>query len=445
MIRDFRADRRGIRVWGARTMSSDPLWRYVNVRRLFNYVKESVDEGTQWVVFEPNDENTWARVRQVVTDFLTLVWRSGALFGATEEQAFFVRCGPDTMTPADIDAGPPHRRGRHRAGEARGVRDLPLPAEDRRAGHDLISNIDQTGELSCRLPFVKIPTVVTTSWSSSTASPTTATAVKAGCSEVSGLETEVTPVEYRNGNEDITVRKIPGLKKFMNITLKRGMTGDMAMWNWIRNAMKGQVLRAQGSIIMHDENHQPVWRWNFTRGWPCKYTGPGYNAANNETGIRDRRDLPRRSLGRRPELGAMTARSRNHPASGCSSRAPAEDSNTLRTDIAAFAGPTERGPLGELVRIAGWREYLSRFGELTEGTTTAFALRGYFENEGEIAYVVRTVAAPGHGLDRVDRRRARSGDAGVAAERTRQRRLHGGALSHRGQQSGRVGQWPRSA
>jgi hypothetical protein len=73
---------------------------------------------------------------------------------------------------------------------------------------------------------------------------------------------------------------------------------------------------------------------------------------------------------------------------------PAEDSNTLRTDIAAFAGPTERGPPGELVRISGWREYLSIFGELTEGTTTSFALRGYFENEGEIAYLVRTVAAP---------------------------------------------------
>ena len=72
---------------------------------------------------------------------------------------------------------------------------------------------------------------------------------------------------------------------------------------------------------------------------------------------------------------------------------PAEDSDTLRTDIAAFAGPTERGPQGELVRIAGWREYLSRFGELTDDTSTSFALRGYFENEGEIAYVVRTVTA----------------------------------------------------
>jgi len=104
-IRDFRADRRGIRLWGARTLSSDPLWRYVNVRRLFLYVEESVDEGTQWVVFEPNDYATWARVRQVVSNFLTLVWRSGALQGTTEDQAFFVRCGPDTMTQADIDAG----------------------------------------------------------------------------------------------------------------------------------------------------------------------------------------------------------------------------------------------------------------------------------------------------------------------------------------------------
>ena len=111
------------------------------------------------------------------------------------------------------------------------------------------------------------------------------TAVKAGCSEVSGLEAEVTPIEYRNGNDDITHRKNPGLVKYMNITLKRGMTGDPAFWNWIRTAMKGQVLRAQGSIIMHDENHQPVLRWNFTRGWPCKYTGPGYNAANSETAI----------------------------------------------------------------------------------------------------------------------------------------------------------------
>ena len=105
VIRDFRADGRSIRVWGARTMSSDPLWRYINVRRLFLYVEESIDEGTQWVVFEPNYEPTWAKVRQSVINFLMIVWRSGALRGVTQEEAFFVRCDRTTMTEAEIDAG----------------------------------------------------------------------------------------------------------------------------------------------------------------------------------------------------------------------------------------------------------------------------------------------------------------------------------------------------
>jgi phage tail sheath protein FI len=105
VIRDFRADRRGIRVWGARTISSDTQLRYVNVRRLLLFIEESIDEGTQWVVFEPNDEQLWARVRQSIRNFLLLVWRSGALEGEVEERAFFVACDRTTMTQADIDAG----------------------------------------------------------------------------------------------------------------------------------------------------------------------------------------------------------------------------------------------------------------------------------------------------------------------------------------------------
>jgi phage tail sheath protein FI len=96
---------RGTRVWGARTVSSDGSWKYVNVRRLFIFVERSIDEGTQWVVFEPNDEKTWARVRQSITNFLTTVWRSGALFGTKAEEAFFVRCDRTTMTQDDIDNG----------------------------------------------------------------------------------------------------------------------------------------------------------------------------------------------------------------------------------------------------------------------------------------------------------------------------------------------------
>jgi uncharacterized protein len=103
--RDFRSDGRGIRLWGARTMSSDGQWKYINVRRLFLFVEESIDEGTQWVVFEPNDEPLWARVRRSITNFLISVWRSGALMGVTQEEAFFVKCDRTTMTQDDIDNG----------------------------------------------------------------------------------------------------------------------------------------------------------------------------------------------------------------------------------------------------------------------------------------------------------------------------------------------------
>jgi len=96
---------RGNLVWGARTTSSDPDWKYVNVRRLFIFVEESIEEATQWVVFEPNDEPLWARVRRSVGDFLTRLWMDGMLQGRTKEEAYFVRCDRTTMTQADIDNG----------------------------------------------------------------------------------------------------------------------------------------------------------------------------------------------------------------------------------------------------------------------------------------------------------------------------------------------------
>jgi phage tail sheath protein FI len=104
-IRDFRSDGRGIRLWGARTMSSDPQWKYVNVRRLFLFVEESIEEGSQWVVFEPNDEPLWAQVRRAIGNFLVRVWKSGALMGQTQEEAFFVKCDRTTMTQDDLDNG----------------------------------------------------------------------------------------------------------------------------------------------------------------------------------------------------------------------------------------------------------------------------------------------------------------------------------------------------
>ncbi|MFB6243827.1 MAG: phage tail sheath family protein [Halobaculum sp.] len=102
-IRQFQG--RGIRVWGARTTSSDPEWKYLNVRRLFLYLKQSIDEGTQWVVFEPNDQDLWARVTQTIEAFLTTTWRDGALMGSSPDEAFYVECGESTMTQDDIDNG----------------------------------------------------------------------------------------------------------------------------------------------------------------------------------------------------------------------------------------------------------------------------------------------------------------------------------------------------
>ncbi|HEY2044560.1 MAG TPA: phage tail sheath subtilisin-like domain-containing protein, partial [Jatrophihabitans sp.] len=96
---------RGIRIWGARTLASDSDWRYINVRRLFNMVESTILEGTQWAVFEPNDMALWEGVKRTLNGFLRGLWSAGALFGATADQAFYVKCDAETNPPESIDAG----------------------------------------------------------------------------------------------------------------------------------------------------------------------------------------------------------------------------------------------------------------------------------------------------------------------------------------------------
>jgi len=105
VIRDFRTNNRGIRVYGGRCITSDADWKYVNVRRLLIFIEASIDRGLQWVVFEPNAEPLWARVRRSIANFLTVVWRNGALEGTKVEEAFFVKCDRTTMTQTEIDQG----------------------------------------------------------------------------------------------------------------------------------------------------------------------------------------------------------------------------------------------------------------------------------------------------------------------------------------------------
>lgn len=107
----------------------------------------------------------------------------------------------------------------------------------------------------------------------------------AGFSECSGLTTETDAIEYRNGNEDITMRKLPGLKKFSNITFKRGYTESKELWNWRKQVMDGKTKRQSGSVVLLNEAREQALRWNFREAWPRKWEGPTMNAKNNEVAI----------------------------------------------------------------------------------------------------------------------------------------------------------------
>lgn len=106
-IRNFANYNRGYKVWGARTLvePDNVQWRYISVRRLISYIEKSIEIGTQWVVFEPNDQDLWARVTRTVNGFLTRLWRDGALFGASPAEAFYVKCDAELNTPDTMMLG----------------------------------------------------------------------------------------------------------------------------------------------------------------------------------------------------------------------------------------------------------------------------------------------------------------------------------------------------
>jgi phage tail-like protein len=107
----------------------------------------------------------------------------------------------------------------------------------------------------------------------------------AGFHEVSGLTTETDAIDYRNGDEENIVRKLVGLKKVVNIVMKRGYTDSTELWEWRKRVLDGQTQRQSGSIVLLNESREPVLRWNFREGWPCKWEGPALNAKNNEVAI----------------------------------------------------------------------------------------------------------------------------------------------------------------
>jgi phage tail-like protein len=108
---------------------------------------------------------------------------------------------------------------------------------------------------------------------------------RAAFAECSGADTSIDVIEHREGGENITPRKLPGLAKYSNIVLKRGVTDDRELYDWHRRIVRGQVDRRNGSIVLLDRAGSEVARWNFVRAWPAKWTGPTFNAEGNDVAI----------------------------------------------------------------------------------------------------------------------------------------------------------------
>lgn len=106
-----------------------------------------------------------------------------------------------------------------------------------------------------------------------------------GFSEVSGLDAELEPIDYRNGDEDFVKRKLPGIKKFPNLVLKRGIIGELDLFDWLQTALDGAVDRREGAIVLRDEQRNEVMRWRFIRGWACKYMGPSLKGDSSAVAI----------------------------------------------------------------------------------------------------------------------------------------------------------------
>lgn len=112
--------------------------------------------------------------------------------------------------------------------------------------------------------------------------------IAAGFAEVTGLGVEIDVIEYRTGNEKQKApRKLPGLARYSNLVLTRGITGDLGLWEWIQEAVRGEPRRVDGTITLLNEERQPVLIWKFRRGWPCRYAGPGLDADGSSTAIEE--------------------------------------------------------------------------------------------------------------------------------------------------------------
>jgi phage tail-like protein len=256
-----------------RRISSDPEWKYVNLRRYFAYLEHSIDRGTQWAVFEPNDEVLWANVRRAVEDFLLSEWQSGALLGDRPEQAYFVKCDRSTMSQDDIDHG--------RLVCVVGVAPL-CPAEfvilrigqwtadrKRRKGSGIVDARDH--------PYRHFDFLVDF-----------ADGATAGFHEVSGIAAEDTVSKRRRGKaKQQGVAKITGLNKSTDITLRRGVIGSLNLYSWLEQiGRKDHRPLRQVTIRRQNKDRTAVVQtWKLTRGRIIKHTSGPFNAKGSDVAM----------------------------------------------------------------------------------------------------------------------------------------------------------------
>jgi hypothetical protein len=268
-IRDFRSDNRGIRLWGARTLSSNSELKYLNVRRLSLFVVKSIEKGIQWTVFEPNDEATWASIRLSINEFLSGLWRSGALNGSSQDEAFFVNCDRTSMTQEDIDEGrlichigiapieparfltfkiTHHTGGQGERHESEDIAEAKR-GDSRYAGFNFLLEI---GGIEV-----------------------------AGFSECSGLGVDTSSDKDVEGGGSLPVGGTVETRKSPDIRLKRGYTESKELLAWWQEVPAGRIDRRAGAIVLLDETGKERMRWKFRNAWPSKWVGP-LSGSDNE-------------------------------------------------------------------------------------------------------------------------------------------------------------------
>ena len=275
---------RGIRIWGARTLSSDPEWRYINVRRLFNYIAESIMEGTQWSVFEPNDERLWMQLRIAASNFLTRTWREGALFGATPEQAFFVKCDAETNPPDVIEAG-------------QVICEIGIaPVKPAEFVVFRLSQFSAGAPRSSSSPL-RSKGLENDMASAQKPRPTNHFRLNVGGKEaigqfreVTGLDTESEIIEQKevDANGQPGDRQGPGQHEVVEHRAqarhrhRQGPVGVAPRWSRTRARTRA---RTDCTLELLDYDGSAIATYTIKQAWPVKYTGVSMNAGSNEVAV----------------------------------------------------------------------------------------------------------------------------------------------------------------